>query len=168
MSAILYCHIQLFIDDLRWHRASGRRRYWRLKLRIWVRLRAKYTERKDNYIFGRTSPHILLCVCVYSSLSQCVHLVTFRYLIFLISHYDDLARRQDDCYMLNGKGFGTSRDLLEVVSWTTREGWSWAVTKIIHDIRCPIYRYYYLLGDITVLVSLLMRDALHDWLKVMQ
>jgi hypothetical protein len=80
MSAILYCHIQLFIDDLRWHRARGRGRYWRLKLRMRVKFRAKCTERKDNYIFGRTSSYILLCV--YSSRSHCVHLVIFRYLIF--------------------------------------------------------------------------------------
>jgi hypothetical protein len=57
---------------------------------------------------------------------------------------------------------------LEVLSWTTLEGLRWTITKISHGIRCPIYCYTYLLGDITVLVSLLMWDALHDWLKAMQ
>ena len=116
MSAILNCHIQLFIGDLRWHRARSRGRYWWLNLRMRGRFRAKYTERKDNYIFGRTSPYILLCVCV----CVCVFVaVTLRPSCdiplpnFLISNYDDLARRQDGSYMLNGKGLGRKQ------SWPT-------------------------------------------------
>lgn len=63
---------------------------------------------------------------------------------------------------------GSSHELLEVVSWTTLDELRWVITKISHDIRCPSYRYTYLLRDVTVLASLLMWDALHDWLKAMQ
>jgi hypothetical protein len=116
-------------------------------------MRVRFGERKDNYIFCRVSAYILLCV--YSSLSHCFYLVIFRYLISLFQIRMNLldGRMVATCRM--GKDLeGSSRDLLEVVSWTTLEKFRWTIMKTSHDIRCPSYRYYYLLGDIIVLVSL--------------
>ena len=116
-------------------------------------MRVRFGERQDNYIFGRASPYILFCV--YSSLSHCFHLVIYRYLISLFQIRMTLldGRMVATCRM--GKDLeGSSRDLLEVVSWTTLEEFRWTIMKTRHDIRCPSYSYCYLLGDVTVLVSL--------------
>jgi hypothetical protein len=156
MSAILYCHIQLFIGDLRWHRASGRGRCWRLKLRCGLDserniLNVKITTflAVGHHLFYCLFVCVCVCVCVYLSLSHCIHLVIFRYLIFWFQITMALleGRMVAKCWM--GKDLeGSNRDLLEVLSWTTREGLRWAITKISQDIRCPSYRHSYLLGDI--------------------